>query len=129
MRVLVTGASGFIGARVTRALLAAAHEVSVLAVPDDPMRRLHDIQAELRVIHGDLGAMAEWLSVLTAWRPEACVHLAWYAEPGKYLHSSLNIPALMSSVALLEALIEIGCRQGGHGWDVCRIRHGSWFPP
>ena len=44
-------------------------------------------------------------------RPEACIHLAWYVEPGKYLDSPQNIAYLASSMQLLQLLIDTGCQQ------------------
>lgn len=40
MRVMVTGATGFIGYHTTQALLAAGHEVSLLVRSEDKMRRV-----------------------------------------------------------------------------------------
>ena len=111
MRVFITGASGFIGARVTRALLSAGYEVAVLAVPGDPLKRLADVAERLTLLRGDLAALQDIRPQLAAWGPDACIHLAWYAEPGKYLHAPENIPALSRSLELLNLLVEIGCRQ------------------
>lgn len=38
-----------------------------------------------------------------------CVHLAWYAEPGKYLRATENIDSLRLSLVLLEELARAGC--------------------
>lgn len=40
MRVMITGATGFIGYHTTRALLVAGHEVSLLVRSEDKMRRM-----------------------------------------------------------------------------------------
>ena len=43
---------------------------------------------------------------------EAAVHLAWYAEPGRYLDDvGENLRALRSTTMLLEALVEVHCRR------------------
>jgi len=111
MRVFVTGASGFIGSHVTRALLATGHEVAALARNNDSLWRLNDVAGKFTLLRGDLADLAALRPALAQWRPQASVHLAWYAEPGKYLHSPENIPSLVASLALLEALAQVGCRQ------------------
>lgn len=52
MKSLVTGASGFVGAAVTRALLAAGHEVRVLVRPQSDRRNLQGLPVE--IVEGDL---------------------------------------------------------------------------
>lgn len=47
MKVFLTGASGFIGAHVTRALLTKGHSVMTLVMPDDPMWRLEDVREQV----------------------------------------------------------------------------------
>jgi len=111
MRVFLTGASGFIGSHVARLLLNVGCDVLALTLPDDPLWRLQDVAARLTLVRGDLSNSAAYRSTLAEWQPEACIHLAWYAEPGKYLHSPENLVSLNASLMLLQALIEIGCHQ------------------
>ncbi|TAJ34652.1 MAG: NAD-dependent epimerase/dehydratase family protein, partial [Nitrospirae bacterium] len=111
MRVFLTGASGFVGSHVARTLLARGCEVAVLARPDNPLWRLRDVADQLTLLRGELSDVAAWRQALSDWRPEACIHLAWYVEPNKYLTSPENIPALTASLMLLDELIKAGCRQ------------------
>ncbi len=109
MRVLVTGASGFIGSHVTRALIGAGHEVLALVVPGDELRRLQDVLPRVEVLRGTLQDMPDIQNKLRAWKPNACIHLAWYAELGKYLIALENLVSLQGSLSLLQALSENGC--------------------
>lgn len=111
MRVFVTGASGFIGSHVTRALVAAGHEVAALRQSGDSAWRLRDVAGRVVFVAGDLGDVPGFRTALEVWRPEACVHLAWYAEPGKYLDSPINLDCLAGSLALLRTLADLGCRR------------------
>jgi nucleoside-diphosphate-sugar epimerase len=109
-RVLVTGAGGFIGRRATSLLAEHGHEV-------------HGVgrgQADLL----QPGAAAE---LMAAVRPSHLLHLAWYAEHGKFWTSPENVHWVEASVALMRAFIEAGgqravgagsCAEyqwGGHG--------------
>ncbi len=111
MKVFLTGASGFVGSHVARVLLNAGCDVLALTLPNDSLWRLRDMEGRLTMLQGDLSDLASYRSALAEWQPEACIHLAWYAEPGKYLHSPENLVSLSASLMLLQALIEVGCQQ------------------
>jgi nucleoside-diphosphate-sugar epimerase len=110
MRVFVTGASGFIGAHVTKTLLQHDHQVAMLTIPGDRSTRLQPLHGTFETIVGTLEDTDVLEKCISAFQPEACIHLAWYAEPGKYLHSAQNIQSLMSSLSLFQILIKAGCR-------------------
>lgn len=108
-RVLVTGGAGFIGSHLVRSLVERRHDVAVVVRPTTSIERLDGVVDRLHVIHGDVGRPAEILSALGGWQPEACAHLAWYAEPTTYLTSRENLAALTASVQFLTHLIDAGC--------------------
>jgi nucleoside-diphosphate-sugar epimerase len=54
MKVLVTGASGFIGHHVVRALLGAKRNVSVLVRSNASLARLRDVLKEITVVKADI---------------------------------------------------------------------------
>lgn len=110
-RVLVTGATGFIGSHVARTLVEGGRDVAVIVRPRSSLWRLENVVERLTVISGDLADAASLRPALEIWRPEACIHLAWYAEPGKYLTARENVPALEASLQLLDELIHVECGQ------------------
>ena len=111
MRVFLTGASGFIGAHVMRALLARGHSVVALVMPGDPTWRLKDVRGQFAFATGLLGDTDSWRAALSQFKPDVCIHLAWFAEPGKYLHSVENIASMTGSLSLLHEVIEVGCQR------------------
>jgi nucleoside-diphosphate-sugar epimerase len=110
MRVFVTGASGFIGAAVIRLLIEQGVETAAL-VSNKNTTRLDWLSGRFQAIEGRLSDLPTLRSTLAQFKPDACIHLAWYAEPGKYLYSSENIPSLQHSLIALQTLIDVGCRQ------------------
>src|SRR6266545_3545849 len=54
-QVLVTGGTGFVGARLVRELVAEGHRVKVLARPGSSLRALAGVEpSQLEVVHGDV---------------------------------------------------------------------------
>lgn len=111
MRILVTGARGFVGAAVMRTLLEQGVETAALVSPGKPAERLHDFEGQFTRIEGRLGDVPALRPELEAFKPDACIHLAWYAEPGKYLYAPENVPVMQQSLTFLQTLIDIGCQQ------------------
>jgi nucleoside-diphosphate-sugar epimerase len=111
MKVFITGASGFIGSHITKTLLNSGHDVLALAMPNDNLSRIQDILPHIEVLVATLQDVQSIEKKLREWRPNSCVHLAWYAEPGKYLNSKENLNSLQNSLDLLEVLSACGCEQ------------------
>ena len=103
-RVLVTGASGFIGTRSIHHLLSAGYEVHPWyhgrpSAPD-PSGHAH---------FGDLLKEADQIRVLRESNPAHLLHLAWYAVPGKFWSSPEN---LLWSAASLQLLLHFAQGEG-----------------
>jgi nucleoside-diphosphate-sugar epimerase len=95
---------------VVRKLLSSGHEVMALA-RRARLKRISDMAPRIEIIHGDLHpANVDVFAPIKAWHPEGCIHLAWYAEPGKYLDSRENLASLAASLYLLDRLVEWGCQ-------------------
>ncbi len=104
MRVLVTGASGFIGRHVLPQLAAAGHEVYGVGRRERP-RSVAEQVAWLRCDLLD-GARLEELVAKT--RPTHLLHFAWCAEPPGYWTARENILWVEASLRLFRWFEECG---------------------
>jgi nucleoside-diphosphate-sugar epimerase len=111
MRVLLTGSSGFIGSHVARRLVGDGMDLHLLARRGSDLWRINDILPSVSVVEGDLYATEGFVEQVKRVRPEVCIHLAWNAEPGKYLNSSANIRLLGASMQLAQIAAECGCKR------------------
>lgn len=109
MTVLVTGATGFVGSQVVRQLIASDVEVAALVRPGGNRRRLEGITDKIQLLEADLEDSESVATQLARCRPDACIHAAWYAEPGKYVVAPENLDSLRASLALMEELARAGC--------------------
>lgn len=108
MRVLLTGAGGFIGSHVARELVTGGHDVTAIVRPGRPTDRIADVADELSVLEADL-ASADLAQIVRSAAPDACIHLAWHVDPGRYLtRVAENLDSLASSIRLLAALDDAG---------------------
>lgn len=103
MKVLVTGASGFLGRYVLASL--RQHGIDVVVVG----RRLPEGIVSANFIEADLLATTDLAALMAASGASHLLHLAWYAEHGKYWTSPLNLRWAEASIRLVESF----CLAGG----------------
>ena len=100
MRVLLTGATGFIGRYVI-------DELEGIGIDYVTMGRNHSTSE--KHIQLDLLSDENLFEHLKRIKPTHLIHIAWYAEHGKYWESPLNISWLAATSRLVEAF----CQSGG----------------
>lgn len=103
MRVLLTGASGFLGHYVLDSLRRQSIETVMLGRRPVPGSTFADF------IEADLLATPDFAGLVKKSEATHLLHLAWYAEHGKYWTSPLNLRWTEATTHLVEAF----CKAGG----------------
>ncbi len=104
MRVLLTGANGFLG----RYVLDGLHQQGIKTVM---LGRHMPDNAFADFIEADLLTAPDFTSLIKESGTTHLLHLAWYAEHGKYRTSPLNLRWAEATTRLIEAFCEAGGQQ------------------
>lgn len=121
MKVVVTGASGFIGKPSLDQLLRQGHDVLALSRqisgPDD-----HAGNTRLVWHSCDLAEPESWIQAVRDFSPEGCLHLAWEGIPDYGFDRSLR--NLVMGANFVEELIRSGCSHfviSGSCWEYGKV--------
>lgn len=109
-KILVTGGTGFVGARVVRQLVEQGREVAVLMRASSNTRRIDDLLSRCTIIHGDLAQIETARGALIHFAPEGVVHLAWDGVKGADRNSAVQMDNVVASINLYQLTENIGCR-------------------
>ena len=102
-KVLVTGATGFLGSHCLAPLVARGYEVLALYRHRAPV----DVVG-VRWIRGDVMDREGMRRIVEEHKPKGLLHLAWFVEPGKLITDASNISWVAASLDLIRAFREAG---------------------
>lgn len=112
MRVLLTGATGFLGSWVLEQLLDSGDTVAVLLRPGANTSRITEVLTRVRQITGDLRDVAALQPAVLDFAPDAVAHLAWEGVAG----AERNAPDQWRNVCAALELVELAARCGARHW-------------
>jgi dTDP-6-deoxy-L-talose 4-dehydrogenase (NAD+) len=108
MTVTLTGATGFIGRQIMRALLERGCRVRAIVRDPSVLEEISTSSTvEILETANLFSEQSERLRELLA-GSTTLIHAAWYAEPGKYLTSPVNLDCLAGTLNLARAFADVG---------------------
>lgn len=111
MKVLLTGASGFVGSCVLRQLVATpGAQVAALVRDPEGAWRIRDELARVQVLRAGLEDGDALRESIEAFRPSHVVHLAWSGVLGRNRNDAAQHLNVFHSMRLLELALQAGAR-------------------
>jgi dTDP-6-deoxy-L-talose 4-dehydrogenase (NAD+) len=107
-KILVTGSTGFFGQQVVKALSLLEVELCIVVRPEKSNFFEQNTAVKSTVISNNVFAES------ASWWKKQCrdvdifIHLAWYAEPGKYLDSNYNEQCFSGTKDMAKGAVEAG---------------------
>ena len=101
MRIVVTGATGFIGRQVTAALVSAGVDVVAISRKQQPNK-------EVEWICADLLDQRQAADAIRNARADRLIHLAWTVEHGKFWTDPANLAWASASLGIAKTANEAG---------------------
>ena len=109
-RVLVTGATGFLGQFCLRPLAAKGYEIHAVS-RNLPADNKNSSDLDVQWHQADLLDAERTARLVNAIEPTHLLHLAWHIEHGKHYAAPENFAWVCASLALFEAFAAIGGRR------------------
>lgn len=108
-RVLLTGASGFVGAAVLRQMVAQRRPVAVLLRDTSDTHRITNLLPAVTVVRGDVSCIDATTDSLAAFGPGCVVHLAWQGVKGGDRNDPGQLDNVSAAITLHRVVTALGC--------------------
>jgi len=110
MRILVTGATGFIGARIAERLHERGHTLALVVRQNKQSDRAAAIYGQCEIIEADLLMKLTYTDAVRRFQPDALMHAAWMGVAGATRNDPLQIANIEATASLLEVAIAAGAK-------------------
>lgn len=110
MRILITGATGFLGHAITRTLLERGHGCAALVRGEVVATRLAPLSQKLTIIKGDLFAPESYRECVKRYAPDALVHCGWRGVVGAASNDIDQFENVPAAAHLFENAVDAGAR-------------------
>ena len=124
---LVTGATGYIGQEVLNLLMNKNIRLRIV-VRKKSTNKLHLNEKIISIVETDdlFSESEEWWAK-TFLGVDKCLHLAWFAKPGEYLDSKMNLHCMNGTLKMAKGFIAAGGKYFA-GVGTCLEYDESSFP-
>ena len=108
-RVIITGASGFVGANLARRLLKEGHDVNLLVRPDYNKWRIDEIRKDVRLHMTHLEVKESVEHIVNSIRPDWIFHLAAHGAYSSQTNLNKIVETnLLGTINLIQASLKSG---------------------
>lgn len=107
MRVLVSGATGFVGSFLVKRLAEDGHHISILVRSGSSFKRIEDIITKLKIICVDYTNLEDYENQILENDPEIFFHLGWYGVENT-LHNDDDVISmnLKTSISISKIILK-----------------------
>jgi UDP-glucose 4-epimerase len=109
-RILVTGASGFVGSYLTKYLIAQGHSVAIVVRNPRTSARLKEVLSQVTLIESSLEQYLGEKKAFKEFRPDIVYHLAWEGVDKINRDSNNHDINFLNTLNLLKLAYEFGCQ-------------------
>jgi UDP-glucose 4-epimerase len=109
VKLLITGATGFIGAHLVRRLAREEVQMALLIRPGSNLWRLEPLPNNATIVPGTLGELP--VAHIASFAPDTVIHAAWHGVSNQHRNEPSQIAEnLMPTVRLLEVARDAHCK-------------------